>query len=111
MESTSHCFAFVLLLFTVILANTLANVSSDVKYLRKQYKTGKNKSNNFIIEYNGKQVHNGDVLQQADTQTPPTVQINVKIDPQMPYFTLVICFTFLRFHHIIYLYYLAHGRS
>jgi hypothetical protein len=111
MESTSHCFAFVLLLFTVILAIALADVSSDVKYLRKQYKIGKNQSNNFIIEYNGKQVHNGDVLQQANTQTPPTVQINVTTDPHMPYFTLVICFIFLPFHHVIFLFYLAHGRS
>ena len=110
MESFSHCFAFTLLLLTVILAITLADVSSDVKYLRKQYKARKHKVNNFIMQYNGKQVRNGEVLKKVDTQTAPTVQINLKTDSKMPYFTLVTYFTSLTFHHAIYFYYLGYGR-
>jgi len=90
MRFISHCFTLVLMLLTAILATTLADVSSDVKYLRKQYNAGKNNANNFIIQYNGKQVHNEEVLKKADTQTVPTVQINLKTDPQMPYFTLLM---------------------
>src|SRR5262245_32381632 len=98
MESISHCFRiFMLLLLGAIFGITLADVSSDVKYLRKQYNAGKNEANNFIIQYNGKQVLDEDVLKREDTQTAPTVQINLKTDPQVLYFT------FLAFHHAIFL--------
>ncbi len=100
MRSISHYFTFVLLI--VIFTTTSADVSLDVKYLRKQYNIGKNNANNLIVQYNGKQVRNGDVLKKANTQTVPTVQINLETDPEMPYFTLVTYLAFLRFlsHHV-----------
>ncbi|CAF4384065.1 unnamed protein product, partial [Rotaria sp. Silwood2] len=68
----------------------MADISSDVKYLRKQYNAGKNKANKIIIQYQGSRARNGDLLKKADTQVAPTVQINLKTDPQMPFFTLLM---------------------
>ncbi len=67
----------------------MANISSDVDYLRQQYNAGKSRSNELIIQYNNKQFQDGDELKKSDTQTTPKVQINIGSDPQNPYFTLV----------------------
>jgi len=67
----------------------MANISSDVEYLRQQYNTGKSQNNKLIIQYNNKQFQDGDILKKSDTQILPTVQINIDTDPQNPYLTLV----------------------
>ena len=67
----------------------MANVSSDVDYLRRQYQTGKNQKDQLVIQYNNKSFQDGDELKKSDTQTKPNVQINAQTDPQHPYFTLV----------------------
>jgi hypothetical protein len=67
----------------------MANISSNVDYLRQQYNTGKSENNKLVIEYNNKQFQDGDILKKSDTQITPRVQINIEVDPQNPYFTLV----------------------
>ena len=78
----------ILIIFVFFLV--MANVTSDVNHLRQQYNAGKSQKDKLIVQYNNKQFQDGDVLQKADTQITPTVQINVDTDPQNPYFTLVI---------------------
>jgi hypothetical protein len=76
----------------------MANISSNVEYLRHQYNAGKSRSSELIIQYNNKQFQDGDELKKSHTQTIPRVQINIESDPQNPYFTLVnfrIYFLFL----------------
>jgi hypothetical protein len=68
----------------------MANVSSDVEYLRQQYNAGKSQKDKIIVQYNNKPFQDGDQLKKSDTQITPTVQINIDSDPQNPYFTLVI---------------------
>jgi hypothetical protein len=68
----------------------VTSVSSDVEYLRKQYKAAKSQANELIIQYNGKQFHDGDQLNKADAQVLPNVQINIQADSAKPYLTLVI---------------------
>ncbi|CAF4916350.1 unnamed protein product [Rotaria sp. Silwood1] len=90
MTSNSYCCAFKLILFTVIISIVIADISSDVKYLRQQYNAGKNEANQIIIQYQDKRIHDEDLLKKADTQIAPHVQINVKTDPKMPFFTLLM---------------------
>lgn len=67
----------------------MANVSSDVDYLRRQYQTGITHKDQLVIQYNNQPFQDGDQLKKSDTQTKPNVQINVQTDPQYPYLTLV----------------------
>lgn len=67
----------------------MSNVSSDVEYLRQQYNKGKSQSNQLVVKYNNEQFQDGDVLKKSDTQDTPKVQVNIEVDPQNPYFTLV----------------------
>lgn len=67
----------------------MANVSSDVEYLRQQYQTGKSQAKQLIVRYNNQQFQDGDVLQKSATQVTPQVQFSIETDPQQPYFTLV----------------------
>jgi hypothetical protein len=78
------------ILIIVVFFLVMANVSSDVDYLRQQYNAGKSQKDKLIIKYNDKQFQDGDVLQKADTQNTPTVKHTIDTDPQNPYFTLVI---------------------
>ncbi|CAF1463979.1 unnamed protein product [Rotaria sordida] len=90
MTSNSYCCAFKLILFTVIISIVITDISSDVKYLRQQYNAGKNEANQIIIQYQDKRIHDEDLLKKADTQIAPHVQINLKTDPKMPFFTLLM---------------------
>ncbi|CAF2988684.1 unnamed protein product [Rotaria sp. Silwood2] len=67
----------------------MASISPDVGYLREQYNVGKSYSNGIIIQYH-RAFHDGTILSQGETQIEPTVQINFRVDPQHPYFTLIM---------------------
>ncbi|CAF1014024.1 unnamed protein product [Rotaria sp. Silwood1] len=67
----------------------MASISPDVGYLRQQYNTGMINSNRLIIQYH-KPFHDGTVLTQGETQFQPMVHINFQVDPQQPYFTLIM---------------------
>ena len=68
----------------------MSELSKDVEYLRAQYTAGKKTIDAFIVEYNGSRFHDKDELKRESTQIIPKVQIKAEIDPQYPYFTLVI---------------------
>lgn len=78
-----------LILFIPLIFIAMANVSSDVNYLRQQYQTGKKQKDQLVIQYDNKSFQDGDELKKSDTQTKPNVQINVQTDAQHPYLTLV----------------------
>jgi hypothetical protein len=99
------------LLFLFIFRIIMANISSDVEYLRQQYNAEKSKGTGFVVQYNNKQFQDGDELKKSDTQTAPRVQNNIETDSQYPFFTLVnfrICFLF---PPCLSFYYLGYGRS
>lgn len=67
----------------------MANITSDVNHLRKQYETGKSHGDGLIVHYHGKQIHDGDQLTKAETQVQPQIVIKIESDPQHSFFTLV----------------------
>lgn len=82
--------AFILLKLILPVQKDMAHASSDVAHLREQYNAGKSHSNALTVAYHHKQFNDGDTLKKSDTQALPQVQINADVDPQYPYFTLVI---------------------
>ncbi|UJR16400.1 hypothetical protein I4U23_003303 [Adineta vaga] len=68
----------------------MANISSDVDYLRQQYNRGKQQHDRLVIEYNNKSFQDGDELKKSDTQTEPKVQINIDNDLNKPHLTLIM---------------------
>lgn len=81
------CFSFLFFLAILVI---MANIISDVDYLRQQYETGKSQANQLIVKYNNQQFQDGDVLQKSATQITPQVQFHIETDPQQPYFTLIM---------------------
>ncbi|CAF3575848.1 unnamed protein product [Rotaria sp. Silwood1] len=68
----------------------MTNISSDVDHLRDEYNTRKSKNNELIVHYHDRQMHDGDELKKADTQTVPKVQIKIEPDLKNSYFILVM---------------------
>jgi len=80
----------IVILFGLIFVIVMASGGSDVDHLRQQYNAGKSQHDKLVVQYHNKQFHDGDELKKADTQTAPRVQINIDVDPQNPYFTLIM---------------------
>ena len=67
----------------------MATVQSDVTYLREQYEAGRSQAKGLNVQYNGKQVHDGEEWKKAETQVMPKVDIQIESDPKNPFWTLV----------------------